>query len=53
VRPIIKDTVVNDARDPKQTEWTIAEGISDLADCRAAAFINADWGAVSVSLLFG
>jgi hypothetical protein len=54
VRPVISRIAREyRARDPDQTEWTIAEGIADLADCRASVFARTDWGAAAVSLLFG
>jgi hypothetical protein len=52
VRPIVK---LIDPRhqphDPPQTEWTVAEGLSDLAERSAVVFVYADWGAASFSLL--
>jgi hypothetical protein len=37
VRPIIKAIAPNyRPREPTQREWTLAEGLADLAECRAS-----------------
>jgi hypothetical protein len=42
VRPIIKRLHPSyQPTDKNQTEWTIAEGLTDLAECRAAALVHA------------
>jgi hypothetical protein len=48
VRPIISP---DPSRDKSQSEWTLAMGLAELAECRAAVFMGSELSDAVVTLL--